>query len=160
MIPLIVLVVVFLVLLGARALGVRRLDSWVLCLRLALSVMFLLTASAHWGSRRAELVQMVPPALGHAELLVTLSGLAELAGAIGLLIPRLAPLAAACLAALLLALLPANIHAALAGLTLGGRPVTPLIPRIILQAVFIAALLLAGFWRRAPSFPARGLRTP
>jgi uncharacterized membrane protein len=110
--------------------------------------MFLLTASAHWGSRRADLVAMVPDALPNPELLVTISGIAEIAGAVGLLVPRLAPLAAGGLALLLVAVFPANIHAARESLSIGGQPVTPLIPRAILQLVFIAAVLVAGFRRQ------------
>jgi uncharacterized membrane protein len=109
--------------------------------------MFLLTASAHWGSRRPDLVAMVPDALPNPELLVTLSGIAEIAGAIGLLVPRLAPYAGAGLALLLIAVFPANVHAARESLTIGGEPVTPLVPRALLQLVFIAAVLVAGFRR-------------
>jgi hypothetical protein len=40
------------------------------------------------------------------------------------------------------------VHAARAGLTIGGAPVTPLVPRMILQVFFLAAVLVAGFGRR------------
>jgi hypothetical protein len=42
------------------------------------------------------------------------------------------------------ALFPANVHAR-AGLTLGGRPVARLVPRTLLQVLFLAAVLAAGF---------------
>ena len=119
-------------------------------LRWALAAMFLLTASAHFGSRRPDLVRMVPPPFPEPELLVTLTGIAEVLGAAGLLLPRTAPWAAGALALLLVALFPANVHAAREGLTIGGAPVTPLVPRAVLQAVFVAALAVAGrFGRRA-----------
>jgi uncharacterized membrane protein len=149
MTPFIVLSVALLAFLGLRRLRVRPLASWVICLRWALAAMFLLTASAHWGSRRADLVAMVPDALPDPELLVTLSGIAEIAGAIGLLVPRVAPFAAAGLALLLVAVFPANIHAARQSLSIGGEPVTPLIPRAILQLAFLTAVIIAGF-RRPP----------
>ncbi|WP_438030270.1 DoxX family protein [Sorangium sp. So ce233] len=139
MAPLLVLTVSFASLLVLGRLGVRHLASWVTCLRYALAAMFLLTASAHWGSRRAELVAMVPPALPSPELLVTATGILEIAGAAALLVPRLAPWAAIGLTILLVAMFPANVHAARAGLTLGGSPVTPLVPRTLLQIVFVAA---------------------
>ncbi|WP_437785954.1 DoxX family protein [Sorangium sp. So ce1097] len=139
MAPLLVLTVSFALFLVLGRLGVTHLARWVTCLRYALAAMFLLTASAHWGSRRAELVAMVPPALPYPELLVTATGVLEIAGAAALLVPRLAPWAAAGLTILLLAMFPANVHAARAGLTLGGSPVTPLVPRTLLQIVFIAA---------------------
>jgi len=141
-------VVVFAVGLLAGRFGVRWFQSWVNCLRCALAALFLLTASAHWSSFRPDLVRMVPPSFSDPGLIVTLTGFAEVAGAIGLLIPRIAPWAASCLAILLIAMLPANIHAANAGLTIGGSPATPVVPRITLQVVFIAAVLVAGFGPR------------
>jgi uncharacterized membrane protein len=148
MAPFIALVASFVVLRTLGLLGVRALASWVTCLRGALALMFLLTASAHWGSRRPDLVRMVPPAFPDPELMVTLTGVAEIAGAVGLLVPRLAPWAAAGLAALLISVFPANVHAARQALTIGGTPVTPLVTRTILQVVFLAAVLLAGFGPR------------
>src|SRR5262249_15318391 len=102
-------------------------------------------ASAHWGRRRPDLVRMVPPRFPRPERMVTLTGIAEIAGAVGLLVPVLAPWAAAGLALLLLAVFPANVHAARPALTIGGRPATPLVARTVLQVVFLAAVLAAGF---------------
>ncbi|WP_438001888.1 DoxX family protein [Sorangium sp. So ce185] len=150
MAPLLVLSISFALLLILGRLGVRHLASWVTCLRYALAAMFLLTASAHWGSRRAELVAMVPPALPYPELLVTVTGVLEIAGAAALLVPRLAPWAAAGLTILLVAMFPANVHAARAGLTLGGSPVTPLVPRTLIQIVFLAATLAVAIGSRGP----------
>jgi uncharacterized membrane protein len=151
MAPLIVLVASFVLFYGLHRLRVRLLPNWIVCLRWALAAMFLLTASAHWGSRRADLVAMIPAGLPNPELLVTISGIAEIAGAIGLLIPRVAPLAASGLALLLLAVFPANIHAARESLSIGGVAVVPLVPRMIMQLVFLAAVLVAGFKRPKPA---------
>jgi uncharacterized membrane protein len=139
MAPFIALSGLFLVFAGLGVAGVHAFAEWYTCLRLALAGMFLLTASAHWGKRRPDLVRMVPRAFPRPEVLVTLTGILELLGAIGLLLPRFAPLAAAGLSLLLLALFPANVHAARAGLTIGGRPATALVPRTLLQLVFLAA---------------------
>jgi uncharacterized membrane protein len=149
MTPFLVLAASFLLFRALGALGLSPFRSWVTSLRWALAGMFVLTASAHFGARRPDLVRMVPPAFPHPELLVTLTGIAELLGAAGLLVPRLAPWAASGLALLLAAMFPANVHAARAGLTIGDVPVTPLVPRAILQVVFLAAMLVAGF-RRGP----------
>src|SRR5262245_2674855 len=81
--------------------------GWWTALRIALAAMFLLTASAHWGKRRADLIRMVPAAFSRPDLLVTITGICEIAGAIGLLIPGLAPIAAIGLALLLIAMFPA-----------------------------------------------------
>jgi uncharacterized membrane protein len=145
MIPFIVLVISTLLLRGIGAAGVALLSNWIWCLRGGLAVMFLFTASAHWGKQRADLIAMVPRTFRRPDLMVSATGVAELLGAAGLLIPAIAPMAAACLAVLLLALFPANIRAAREGLTIGGRPATALPLRTLLQVVFIAAVLVAGF---------------
>jgi uncharacterized membrane protein len=139
MAPLIVLIGSFATLLGLGAIGVDALASWVTALRIALALMFLLTASAHWGARRHDLIRMVPRGFPRPGLLITATGLLELAGAIGLLVPALARLAAIGLALLMLAMFPANVHAARAQLSIGGRPVTPLPARTLMQLVFVGA---------------------
>ncbi|SCG51425.1 DoxX family protein [Micromonospora humi] len=125
----------------AGPLGVDALDGWHPALRVGLSLMFVLTGAAHFTSRRADLVAMVPPALPRPDLLVTLTGVLELAGAVALLPPATARWAAAGLALLMLAMFPANVSATRRRLTLAGRPVTPLAARTALQVVFVAAAL-------------------
>lgn len=83
-----------------------------------------------------------------AGLLVSLTGLLELGGAIGLLIPTLVRHAALALAALLVALFPANIHAARARLSVAGRTATPLRYRLPMQLFWIACLLLVAAHQR------------
>jgi uncharacterized membrane protein len=104
---------------------------------------------------RADLVRMVPPAIPRPGLMVTFTGICEILGAIGLLVPRTRRVAAVALIVFLVAVLPANIHAALSGLTLRGAPVTPLVPRIALQMLFIALVWWAGVRRRSPDLSAR-----
>lgn len=113
--------------------------DWLSSLRFALAGMFLLTASAHWGSRRQDLIAMVPPAFPRPDLLVTVTGMLEIAGAVGLMLPKTAPYAALGLCFMLLAVFPANVHAARQHLSIGGRPVLALLPRALLQLVFLAA---------------------
>jgi uncharacterized membrane protein len=139
MLPLIVVVVLFAVLRSAGALGVRALKDWRVCLRFALAAMFLITSTAHWGAKRADLIAMVPPFFPRPDLLVTLTGICEIAGAIGLMIPRTARLAAALLAVMLIALFPANYYAAEQGLQIGGEPVTELPQRTAVQIALVAA---------------------
>jgi uncharacterized membrane protein len=79
--------------------------------------------------------------------MVTFTGVCEILGAIGLLVPQTRRLAAAALVVFLIAVLPANIHAARAEVTIGGAAATPLLPRIAIQAIFIALVWWAG-WRR------------
>ncbi|WP_309232399.1 DoxX family protein [Micromonospora tarensis] len=123
-----------------------RADAWHPALRVGLAVMFTLTAVAHFaGHRRADLIAMVPPRLPRPDLLVTLTAVLESAGAIGLLVPATARVAAAGLALLMLAMFPANVSAARRRLTLAGRPVTPLGQRTALQLVFVATAVVISF---------------
>ncbi|MFJ7206037.1 DoxX family protein [Streptomyces sp. NPDC098789] len=144
MAPVIVLVVGWILARLAGLLGLSVLDGWQPALCVALALMFTLTGVAHFTGRRAEMIAMVPPALPRADLLVTATGLLELAGAGGLLLPVTRPLAAIGLTVMLLAMFPANVHAARSGLTLDGKPVMPLVPRTILQVVFVSACVLAA----------------
>jgi uncharacterized membrane protein len=70
--------------------------------------------------------------------IIYLSGLFEIAGAIGLLIPQTRRLAGLALVLLLVAQFPANVNAALNGIPLGGEPPTPLWLRTPMQVLFIA----------------------
>lgn len=144
MAPLIALLFGFATLRLVGFLGVDALDGWQPALRGGLALMFVVTAAAHFvGRRRGELIAMVPPALPRPGALVTVTGLLELAGAVGLLLPATAPWAAVGLALLMIVMFPANVSAARRRLTLGGHPVTPLGRRAVLQAVFIAAAIAA-----------------
>ena len=129
--PLIVLAVVFAMLILPF--------GWWTALRIGLAAMFLLTASAHWGKRRADLIRMVPAVFPRPDLLVTVTGVCEILGAIGLLIPRLAAMAAIGLTLLLLAIFPANVRAAREAIGIAGRPATPLPMRAAIQVIFLMA---------------------
>ena len=109
--------------------------------------MFTMTGMAHFIGLRAELIAMVPPALPNPGLLVTITGLLELAGAVGLLLRPTAPWAAGGLTALLVGLFPANVYAALNGITTS--PEDALVPRTLMQLVFLAATVtvLAAYVR-------------
>jgi uncharacterized membrane protein len=127
----------------ARLLGVLvwpALDDWHAATRIGLAVMFLFTGVAHFTGTRRDLVRMVPPQFPRPAALVTLTGVAELAGALGLLVPLLARTAAYALIALLLAMFPANIYAARIGHVIAGRPHTRLLFRLPLQVLWILLL--------------------
>ncbi|WP_328929686.1 DoxX family membrane protein [Streptomyces sp. NBC_00190] len=133
--PLITLVTVAGLLLLAGALGAVRFRRPTAALRGGLAAMFALTGAAHFVGMREEMVAMVPPALPAPELLVTLTGLAELACALGLLWSRTARASAAVLTALLVAMFPANVYASGGDVPWWDR----LGPRTAMQALFLAA---------------------
>ncbi len=122
-------------LLGAA--GMSWFITWVDCARVALVTMFLFTAISHFAPMRKDLIAMVPPSLPRPDLIVFVTGLAEIAGALGLLIPSTRMWAACGLIVLLAAVLPANVNAAQQGLLLRGRRATPLLFRVPMQALLI-----------------------
>jgi uncharacterized membrane protein len=146
MAPLLCLIVSF---LFFRILGLEwgYFANWHFALRAALGAMFLLTASAHWGKRRADLIRMVPASLGTSGVWVTLTGIAEVAIAVGLQIGNLAPWVAGIAVVMLCCLFPANMKAVREHLTILRKPVLSVGPRLLIQLVFIAALI-ASVWSR------------
>jgi|SRR6266853_260300 len=135
-----VLLVLFGSLVVFRGLGLAGAESfttWVASARFALATMFLFTSMSHFAPMRTDLIAMVPPGLPRPDLLVYATGFAELAGAVGLLIPSLTFWAACGLIALLVLMLPANVSAARRGIQLRGRRPTPLWLRVPMQVLFI-----------------------
>jgi uncharacterized membrane protein len=120
------------------ALGVALFADWVSASRAALSTMLAFTGAAHFTSTRRDLIGMVPPALPRPDLLVTFTGVAELAAAVLLLMSATRTMAAYGLILLFVAMVPANISAARRQLTLRGRPATVLWLRLPMQLLFIA----------------------
>jgi len=118
---------------------VRRLRPWPVALRGGLAAMFIATGLSHFVGMRAELIDMVPPSLPAPGLLVTVSGVLELAGAVGLVWTRTSPWAAGGLSIMLVVMFPANVYAALEGLS--SAPSDELVPRTAMQLVFLAATL-------------------
>ncbi|WP_284645268.1 DoxX family protein [Paenibacillus silviterrae] len=144
LIPLYVLIGAFLFFQMLGLLGLIYFEDWHTSLQGAVSVMLLVTASAHWGSMRPDLIRMVPRALPRKDWIVTITGVFEILGAVGILFPATSRTSSILLALLLIAMFPANIKAAKESLTIGGRPVPRLLLRTVLQIVFLSAILLAG----------------
>ena len=138
MIVIIVLVGSLLIFRAVGALGVAAFSTWVSAARWALATMFLFTGVAHFTKAKYSMARMIPPIFGNAMAWVYFTGVCEIAGAIGLLLPRFRSLAGICLILLLVAMFPANVKAAVEHLKVAGRPATPLWLRLPLQLVFIA----------------------
>jgi uncharacterized membrane protein len=90
------------------------------------------------------MVAMVPPSVPNPEFMVSFTGICEILGALGLLVPRTRRIAALALVVYMVAVLPANIHAAQTGVTLRGAPATPIVPRVALQLLFMTLLWWSG----------------
>ena len=122
------------------AAGVQALSSWQDSARYALAVMFIFTATAHFNKMKHDLARMIPAYFPRPLLLVYVTGVLELLGAAGLLLPQFRRIAGICLIALLVGMFVANVNAAQKGVTLRGKPPTPLWLRVPMQVFFIALL--------------------
>jgi uncharacterized membrane protein len=89
----------------------------------------------------ADMVRMVPPFLPFADALVYITGVLEVLGAAGLVLTATRRYAGYALAALFVALIPANIYAAVADVPFAGGEATPLWQRIPEQILYIGVAL-------------------
>lgn len=117
---------------------------WVL--RIALALVFAIMGVNHFvpGPARA-MAAMIPPQLKtrvSGRSLVRLTGLCEIAGAIGILIPATRFAAGVALVVFLIAVFPANAYAA-QNPERFGRAAFPFWPRYAAQLVLIVLVLLA-----------------
>jgi len=98
--------------------------------------------------------QIVPPALPSPRLLVQISGLAELSGAIGLLVPALRRVAGIGLIALLVAVFPANIYMAVDAAHFAGvGPAWVFWARLPLQFILMWFVLRSAIMPHRPENP-------
>lgn len=137
MLVLAVLLIGWLIFRAAGAAGVERLANWRDSGRWALAVMLIFTASAHFTSMRHDLARMVPVWMPNPDAVILVTGILEVSGAIGLLLPATRALAGVCLCLLFVAMFTANVKAAREGLTIGGTPATGLLLRLPMQVLFI-----------------------
>jgi uncharacterized membrane protein len=151
MAPLFVFMTVAAILRLLGALGVEQLASWRFAGRIGLAVTFLFTGATHFSSMRHDYAAMIPPPLTGSLWLISLTGMLEIVGAIGLLVPRRQRVAAICLIVLLVALFPTNVYAALNGVPFRGQPPTQLGLRALLQLFFIWSVWWTSIRNRARS---------
>jgi uncharacterized membrane protein len=139
---LLILVLSCLIFRGLGFAGISAFATWQASARDALSPMLVVTGISHFTFMKEDFVRMMPPSIPWPRGMVYFTGLCEIAGAVGLLLPEFRRAAAYALIAFFLAVLPANIHAARAGASLRGKPATSLWLRIPMQVLFIAV----AFW--------------
>ncbi|HSS23799.1 MAG TPA: hypothetical protein VLL82_05215 [Mycobacterium sp.] len=112
MAPLITLLVGSILARIVGLLGVDYVNGWTAAIAVGLAAMFVLTGIAHFAPPlRRDLIAIVPPRLPAPGLLVIVTGVLELLGAAGLLLPVTRVAAAVCLLVLMLAMFPANVYA-------------------------------------------------
>ncbi len=136
-------------------LGVTRLSSWRVAGRGAVVIMFLFTGTGHFTSMKYDFSAMIPPPLPNDLWVIYLTGVLEIAGAVGLLIPRTRRPAGICLVLMLAALFPANVYAALNEIPLRGQAATPLLIRTPIQLLYMGMV-----WWTAVGKPLEQVEAP
>ncbi len=119
--------------------------QWVI--RIALAIVFIAMGVTHFVPGPAKtMAAMIPPAFTtrvSAPVLVAFTGVCEIAGGIGLLVPLTHTAAGIALAVFLVAVFPANARAARDPERFG-RAAIAFWPRLIAQVVLIALCLIAA----------------
>jgi uncharacterized membrane protein len=137
MAPLFILVISLLLLRGLGLLGVKWLSSWRRAGLYAVAIMFLFTGATHFSGMKHDYAAMLPSPLSGNVGMIYLTGALQIAGAVGLLVPRTRRLAGICLVLLLVAMFPGNVYAALNDIEFRGDAPTPLWLRTPIQLFFI-----------------------
>lgn len=112
-----------LTLLGAVVPGIRLSRS--LRGRISLALLFIFTGLSHFFMPE-EMARLLPPSIPMRIELIYVTGVLEILGAIGLLIPGLKRLASLALILFLIGVLPANIYGAFNYVVFGSHELGPL----------------------------------
>ena len=137
MIVLFVLVISLLLYRALGALGVVALATWPGATRWALATMLVFTASAHFTKMKGALLRMMPDWVPQPMALVYFTGVCEIAGAVGLVVPYLRQAAGIALIVFFIVVFPANVKATQSGVAVGSKRPTPLWLRASMQLLFI-----------------------
>lgn len=111
--------------------------------RILLAIFFVGAGVAHFTSTDSYM-QIMPPVLPRPRELVWISGVCEIMGGIGLLVPRVRRLACYGLIALLVAVFPANIYMAVGNIGINGTHFSQWLLWLRLPLQF--ALILWVWW--------------
>jgi len=118
--------------------------------RLTIAPVFILVGLVH-VARSEFLMQVMPHVIPYPRAVVILTGIAEIAGAVGLFLPRTRVIAGIMLALYAVCVYPANINQAVHDLSTGtGLGWAYHYPRLFAQPFICWWALLAGGMRRAP----------
>jgi uncharacterized membrane protein len=132
------------ILRGVGVLGVTGLATWNDSIRYALAIMFIFTGVSHFTPLRKDMARMIPSFFPQPMLIIYITGVFEIMGAAGLLIPQFRSLTGLCLIFLLIGMFTANVNAAVNGVTLLGKPAMSLWLRTPMQILLIALVWWAS----------------
>jgi uncharacterized membrane protein len=130
--------------------------TWATKGRAGVSLFFVVTASGHFF-QTAAMAEMLPPAVPFRMELIYLTGVLELLGAAGILLPGLERLAGLGLILLLLGVLPANVYAAFNHVAFGGHELGSayLLVRVPFQLLLMWWIYIAAVDHRPALLPPR-----
>lgn len=145
--PLLVLICVFLISIVSLT-SISGDYNFALAARIAMSVMLLFTAIAHFAFAKG-MTMMLPSFIPYKTAVIWLTGIIEIAAAIGLFIPQIRVTTAWLLIVFFILILPANIYAATKQVdyqkgTFEGNGLSYLYFRIPLQILFIVWIYLSA----------------
>lgn len=120
-----------------------------LLLRILVALPLLVSAILLHFLHTSLTASIIPPAFPARTLLVIVTGMLEIAGAIGLFVPGARRPAAFWISILMVAVIPANVF--IAGKTVDGFQLPGVVPRTAMQIVYVALVLLAGYGLPKPT---------
>lgn len=141
--PLLVLVVTILTFFALGRRGLTQFGWAQAVLRVVVALPLLISGIVLHFFRVSVTASVIPMLFPARELLVVLTGVLEIAGAIGLFVPLARRRAALWIAILMVCVFPANIYAA--GQVVDGLRFPAVPVRLTMQVVYIAMVLLAGY---------------
>ncbi|MGD2071141.1 MAG: DoxX family protein [Gemmatimonadota bacterium] len=110
--------------------------------RVGITLLFLLTGSAHFA-RTEAMARMLPPRVGFRVPMVHLTGVLELLGAVGIWIPSASPTVGLSLIVMVALFLPVNVYAAFTRVPFGGHETGP---AYLLARIPFQFLLMGWIW--------------
>jgi uncharacterized membrane protein len=135
-----------LIILGFSALGKQGFAGFGLAqvaLRVIVAIPLVVSGVLLHFLRMSATAEIIPPIFPARSFLVLLTGVFEIAGAVGLFVPRWRRPAAFWIAVMMVAIFPANIYRA--GQMVQGMRFPPVPVRLTAQIIYILLVLLAGY---------------
>jgi uncharacterized membrane protein len=124
---------------------VAILGTWAGATLWGLALFFVLAGATHFTRMRSAFLRIVPAWVPNPAFAVTASGVCEILGGIGLLLPVTRFYAAVALLVFLVAIFPANVKAAREHISFAGRTSPPLWQRLPFQLLLMAMIAWSVF---------------
>jgi uncharacterized membrane protein len=118
--------------------------------KVGLTLVLALTASGHFFQTEG-MASMLPPFVPYRTEIVYLTGVLELAGAVGLWLPGMARITGICLVLMFLGFLPVNVYAAVNRIDFGGHGIGP--AYLLIRAPFQFLLIGWTWWATGLELP-------